>query len=141
MWEIPHRLEPARSNPAGAKDCWTRGRPGQLGLLHSRPPLSVQPEPFAPRRPAKIDNDSPDGATRCEPAASRWRALKSCRASFRPKPVRRTQRRSGGLVDGLEGRTPDVEAPAELTTAALDGDVREPEEPFSVYRSGQAGEA
>jgi hypothetical protein len=60
---------------------------------------------------------------------------------FRPKPVRRTQRRSGGLVDGLEGRTPDVEAPAELTTAALDGDVREPEEPFSVYRSGQAGEA
>ena len=30
----------------------------------------------------------------------------------RPKPVRRAQRRSGELDDGLEGRTPDDEAPA-----------------------------
>jgi hypothetical protein len=127
----PHRAD--MGNPASArtgtiqrgrrKGCWARGRSGQLASSHSGP-LTER---------------------------ARWQAAGGPRNPgghlFRSKTVRRTQRRSGGLQDSLEGRAPDDEAPAKQTppppspirTPAWQPpfDGRRLEEPFSVYVTGE----
>jgi hypothetical protein len=84
-------------------------------VRRGRDPQATPARTVRAHRPAKIDNDSPNGAVRSGRLRGRRRASKLRRAFFRSKQVRRTQRRSDGLLGGLEDRTLDDEAPADQT--------------------------
>ena len=116
--------------------------PVRRGLNRSRPvippsstphradmgtPASVKPGTIHPGRRERAGRAiDPTRSHRSTPAR---RPRRPCRKQHegprnpgglsRSKPVRRTQRRSGGLDDGLEGRTPDVEAPAARISSGM----------------------
>ena len=55
----------------------------------------------------KVDAELHDGATRCEPDGKPQEGLEMLGGLSRSKPVRRTQRRSDGLLGPSSPATPD----------------------------------